>query len=217
MDKILDHAKNVNKIKDNKYFIKLNNKPTKDSFIKSQEAFINAVDMWSKALATIMTKLPTYEDRLLVLENLWDEHGCGDLNKCHVNTFRLFISDLGRKGRINTGTKYDSYDKVMKFNSKILEYVQGENWIKSVAMLGMIEYTYIDVSSCINKYVNNFIEQENINHYTLHETLDEKHARDLFKIIEAYYFNFKEDILEGINDGYKFMDNLYEDLCDFLE
>jgi|688.fasta_scaffold225571_1 hypothetical protein len=216
MESIIEYANNINNINENNYFKKLIKNPQLTFFLQSQECFIDAVDNWSKLLGLLITKVPTDRERLIIIENLYDEHGNGDLSKGHVNTFKLFLLSLGYNNDIklyDTGLK--SYKYVNKFNESLL-YSVNENWIFQCAMLGMIEFTYITVSTNIHNYVKNYIPANEINHYSLHEILDIKHATDLFSLITEYFESNKADIINGLETGYTFINNLYESLSEFL-
>ena len=71
------------------------------------------------------------------------------------------------------------------------------SWIYCTAMIGMIEYTYITASKNINMYVSKYKQVEN--HYSTHETLDDKHFNDLFSLIEPFYEDNEDEINNGIN------------------
>jgi hypothetical protein len=231
--KILDIAKKINKIDQNPYFRTLKNIPPVEQFLISQISFIKAVNHWSKILGYMLTILPSDKERCVIVENLYDEHGCGNPEDTHVNTFKKFIRSLddsyGSDG-YNNGydssydsyngyniTKLPSYDPVNEFNDRLMNKIKVSSWIYCVCMLGMIEYTYITVSTAIHNYASNFIDPEKINHYSLHEIVDVKHATDLLNLAEPYFHNHKSEIIEGLKYGYLCMDDMYKRLSLFLK
>lgn len=213
MQNIICTADKMNNIKNNKYLQKLNEKINLDNFIKSQIYFIAAVDNWSKILGIMISKVPSYKERIVLINNLKDEHGEENINNCHVITFKKFILSLLEI------TKKQEQEYFFKENKKYINnFINGlyelvkQDWIYAISALAMIEYVYINVSESIHKYISNFIDKNEIHHYSTHEIIDKHHAQELFSIIEPYYKN-NEDIIEnGIKYGYELLNKLYEDL-----
>lgn len=213
---VLEIANRMNNINNNPYFQKLNSVSV-EKFLNSQKSFICAVDFWSKILGSILTILPTYKERVIVIENLYDEHGCGDVSDSHVNTFKKFMESLGYKKDLPLSGSSEEYSAVNEFNSRLVNKIGASSWVYCVSMLGMIEYTYIDVSRNIHNYASNFIDPKDINHYSLHEIVDVKHATDLFRLVEPYYDNYHKEINEGLQYGYICLNDLYKGLSDYLK
>jgi hypothetical protein len=209
---IINYAEQINKINNNDYFVNLPNLSI-SQFLKTQECFISAVDHWSKMLGLMLYHLPT-EKRVVIIRNLYDEHGEGDLSKTHTNTFKLLLESLNYKENILIyNPNLPSYSIVSKFNQGLYDAINSESWQYSVAMMGMIEYTYITVSTHIHHYLTKYLPVENINHYSLHEVLDVEHATELFGLLdENINENIKEDIINGMNKGYELMNTLYDEL-----
>ena len=198
----------VNKINQNPYFKYLNDNLQLNDFLISQLDFVRAVDNWSKFLGVMVYKVPGVKERTVYVKNLYDEHGNGNIANAHVNTFADFINCIPGKcdyGRINT-------DIVDKFINGVDEFIRQRNWIVATALLGIIEYVYIDVSKNIHKYVANFMDYRKIPHYSLHETLDHVHSLELFELLDNYYSTHSADIHMGIKKGYNLIYNLYAEL-----
>lgn len=205
--------KNIN---NNRYITTLsnfNNVPIQN-FLKSQECFISAVDHWSKVLGLLLTKLPSPKERLVIVQNLYDEHGQGNIEKSHVNTFISLLKSLNYDKEIKLyNEELESYSIIKKFNESLVNAINNESWTYSVAMLAMIEYVYIDISRNIHNYLKNFLKDSKINHYELHEIVDEGHYKDLLQLLDGVD---AEDIDKGFEYGYELMDNMYHDLSYFL-
>jgi Iron-containing redox enzyme len=224
MEKLEIITSNINKINENEYFTKLKKKPILESFIKSQESFIDAVDNWSRALGLLLSRLPTDKERFVILQNLNDEHGNGDLNQSHVNTFRCLMNSLHQISSKKDNSQelklynqnFSSYTIVNIFNIKLNHYIMTQSWIFSVALIGMIEYTYLTVSHNMHQYLKNYFPEELINHYSLHETTDLKHYQDLLHLILPHWEFKKEEIINGFQEGYKIFNSLYQSLSPFL-
>ena len=212
----MSFVQTLNNIDNNPYFKKLNTIKI-ENFLKSQECFISAVDNWSKVLGILLSKVPTFKERAIIIDNLYDEHGEGNIENSHVNTFIKFMKSLGyEKELLINNDSLSSYEYVKLFNDKLLYKVNNKSWLFSVAMLGMIEYTYITISKYIHEYVSQFIISEDIHHYSLHEIVDVKHATELFELLNPYLDCNSEIIISGLLTGYELMDQLYKDLSQFL-
>lgn len=217
MEIILNHANKLNNIKNNQYLVQLSLNPKLEKFVNSQDSFIDAVDNWSKILGLLLTQLPGDQERSVIINNLYDEHGSGDLTKSHVNTFRQFMISLNYSKPLEL---YDqnklSYKIVKKFNNQLTNFITTNNWIQNVALLGMIEYIYITISTCIHNYVKQYIPIDHISHYSLHEIMDVKHSTELFELLVPYIHSHLADIEKGMQIGYRLFNELYDSLSTFL-
>jgi hypothetical protein len=201
MDSIIAFADKINKITECAYFVKLSTMPL-ESFIASQKGFITAVDHWSKLLAKLLIILPSDEHRIPIVENIHDEHGNGDSNKTHTKTFNRFLQSLGCGEALNPNNTYPTTPVINAFISDLSTALSTQDWIFCTAMLAIIEYTYITVSSHIHKYASKYLKEEHIEHYSLHEIMDSKHATDMFQLLCSHYETDKQKIEEGILYGY---------------
>jgi hypothetical protein len=211
LDKILSYANKVNKIQDNEFFARLPKLPL-DHFILSHVHFGSAVDCWSKVLGLLIALAPSYKERAIILRNLNDEHGNGDITQSHVATFEKFLSTLisHTKHDLQYYKEKGSSDFVAKFVDELLVMADDTklNWNAKLAALGMIEYVYINVSEYICEYVTKLIGIEEIEHYSIHNAIDYDHAMDFFKMLN--YDTDKTDIEAGIKYGYQILSNFYE-------
>ncbi len=216
MEQIINHAKSINKITSNEYFIKLPEINLSD-FVKTQVGFVYAVRNWSEVLLNIYLRTNSIEHRRILLKNLFDEHGENDAKKAHYFTFRnminsidksyeLIIDDISSNRRI---VNRFAADFIYSLCMKIMDPKTSLNYI--FGMIGIIEYVYIDVSKEIHKYFKK--HNLDIIHYDLHSTLDVEHSTDLFNCIDVEKNN---DYVEGINYGYNLFYELYSDMLIFL-
>lgn len=215
MDNIKETINKINTIEECSYFKILKKFPTKKSFVNSLSDFIIAVNEWSKILGLMIYKVPSDKERSVIINNLMDEHGNGDISKSHVNTFQLFINSLDNDSdRCKEILKnYNSYNhinqEVEQFVKQIIKILIIEDWIVTISMLGMIEYTYITVSKNIHNYAKNFIK--------LHEIADFKHSFDFFELVAPYYETDKSNINTGINLGYTIIYEYFGSISKYLE
>ena len=212
MEKIIN---SINKIDDNLFIIKLRNNIGIDKFIKTYIYFEEAVNNWSIILSKLIVKVPTYKERYPVINNLYDEHGNGNLNENHVSTFKRLMEKLID---VNNDKSYEKYlvesskNEIDSFNSTLESIIDNRNWLYSFAVLGMIEYVYITISKEIHCYVKNFINSD-VDHYSIHEIVDDKHSKDFFDVLNDHYLENKLLINEGLQKGYDIFNKLYYELA----
>jgi len=200
MNNIINHLDDINKISQNPYFINLPNLSL-EQFVKSQKSFIHAINNWSKVLAILIGRTDDPKNRIILLDNLNEENGNGDLSKTHVNTFRELLKLCDYTGECNIEPH------IYIFNKFLLDYVQNGDYNIAVAILGAIEYTYITVSKLIYEYLSKYIDVENKEtHYHKHEIIDYKHATDLFSIVG------NENVIKGLDIGYMLLYDLYVEM-----
>lgn len=211
MENILTYAESINKINNNEYFKRLNNLSL-ENFISSQTDFIYAVDNWSKILGIMVSKVPSHKERAILIKNLYDEHGNGNLEQSHVETFKKLLHNLNKNISGPLIIHVQNIEYINIFNNQLLDATNYKNWIFCIGMLAMVEYTYITVSNIIHNYISKFIVSDDIHHYSLHEIIDETHSIELFQLVESSYTNYKDDIFEGMNYGYQIMYELYKNL-----
>ncbi|MDA9656774.1 iron-containing redox enzyme family protein [Candidatus Marinimicrobia bacterium] len=199
----------------NYYFAKLrNDELTLEEFQKSQLNFFDAVLSFTKPMFIISSKLDSYEQRLLVLENIFEEHGNGDIAKNHGKTFEEYLILLGvnkkeiKNRRINKSSQ--------NFNLSLIEYSQKESTYFSLAMMGIIEERYSEMSKLISEKLlkNKWLTEKTLVHYKVHEKLDIEHAESFYHLISSKWLdkNIRKDIKKGLLFGNNLILNLYTDL-----
>lgn len=221
MESLLAYADQINVINENPYFKGLKHgQPTDQrqlqAFIRTQERFMAAIRAWPLLLAQSLTYFHDPESRLVIIKNLWDEHGNGDVAGCHINTFDRYLDALCAKAGIkrSEASMYDvAYNATTKFIAALNELYKT-NQTQYVSALAMIEYVYIDVSKNIHAYVSQFIDPSKIEHYSLHEVLDVSHSRELFSLVvdrwsNRLYGSSRTDVMAGIQEGHRLFYALY--------
>jgi pyrroloquinoline-quinone synthase len=126
------------------------------------------------------------------------------------------MASLSIQEAVSYAQTHPSYEPVKIFNGRIQNMVAKDSWIFSAAALGAIEYCYITASKNIHNYAKHFLSADKITHYSLHETMDVKHATDLFSIIEERWGEDKDHIISGLQFGYFCLDELYLGTSKFL-
>lgn len=215
-DKINQLLKEVD-ILNNPYFKHLKDGSfTKEDFLETQMQFYFAVKFFNRPMTILASKIPTESLRLEVLHNVWEEHGEGDVKKMHVHTFMAFLRALGA---IDDKVVQEQvlWPEVRIFNTCLVGACALDDYMTGVAMRGIIERMFCDISACIGQAVidRGWFTKENIVHYNLHAELDIKHAQDFFTIVEGFYEASEEHryhINQGLALGATVFYNLYRDL-----
>ncbi len=191
------------------------NSTSRSQFCQSQLGFREAVESFSQAIAAVMARVPRVEDRLMLINNLAEEHGHGHLLRSHKYTFRQYLVALGAtEADLQTPVPIG----VLGFNQSILNYFLVQPAEFSAALLGMIEHLYIGISQTIAKTIHNrgWTVPGNQSRYAVHEILDVEHSRELFKISEPFWqegrSSSRAGIIQAMNLAAYYFWNLYQDL-----
>lgn len=148
---------------------------TKEEFLKSQTGFYYAVRAFPQMLCKLASQIESSEERLRVVENIWEEHGNGSIRKFHTQSFITYLKSLGLE------------------NKPLAHNYFVDNWIKESLSLDLsaaqysvylagIEYIYAKISHLICKTLENFDLICVQNHYENHANLDIHHAQDLLDV-----------------------------------
>lgn len=197
----VDRILKENSYLENDYFLALINKEmSKEQFIKTQLQFYYAVVHFVVPLSYTAASIPTYTQRLNIIKNIWEEHGEGDLNQTHGSTFTEFLKRLTQNSDITIPA---SEHAVNLFNGSLNQLTRDEHFLTGVAVMGMIERMFADISASIGTEVIalDWLKKEKMIHYTVHQELDCIHAEDFFSILRPYYS--EENSREIINAGLK--------------
>lgn len=108
-----------------------------DVFKKSQINFYSAVCYFPRPLFMLCARIDSYSKRLSILENIFDEHGNGDVKKSHGETYKQYLINLGTEKDMKSGQIVDKlFFRVKKEGSKTTPFlcfvVGGERGIRTV-------------------------------------------------------------------------------------
>ena len=207
--------KDITPIRKNYYFSRLiNDELSLEEFQKSQLNFFDAVLSFTKPMFIISSKLDSYEQRLCILENIFEEHGNGDIAKSHGKTFEEYLILLGVNKKEIKNRNIDKSSQ--KFNLSLIERSQKESTYFSLAMMGIIEERYSEMSKLISEKIlkNKWLTEKTLIHYKVHEKLDIDHAESFYRLISSKWLNksIQEDIKKGLRFGNELILNLYTGL-----
>ena len=199
-------------ILDNPYFAALRD-GTMDhaTFVRTQRQFFFAVRFFSRPMAALMARMPDSESRRVLMHNLAEEHGFDDEADgglhpamAHDRTFLAFLATLG----VDSMSGETEGPAVRAFNLALLGACQNEPPALAFASLGIIEYTFADISALIGKAVveRGWIAQSELVHYKLHAAIDKRHASEFFAAIEMADV---QTMTDGLALGLHIFDQLY--------
>ncbi len=186
---------------------------SREAFCQSQIPFRFAVESFSQALAAVLARMPILEERLTLANNVAEEHGHGDRLRSHKFTFRQYLQALGASvDDLTSPCKIP----VLAFNQSILSYSLTQSGEAGAALLGMIEYLYVDISGAIahTLYQRQWTAPGSQSHYAVHEKLDVEHARELLALAEPSWHESRSraQAAQGILLGAYYFWRLYGDL-----
>lgn len=178
-------------------------KATQHEFLTSQEGFFYAVKAFPQMLAKLASLIEDSESRMLVIENLWEEHGQGNEKLFHTNSYYQYLQSLGLNKDI----------KEIKHNPWIEDWIKlslNKNYTATqyAAYLAGIEYIYARISKIISDRLQSFTLFCEQIHYEKHSVLDYAHAAELLEVAikckkdesdEEIFNVFKESIDEFLN------------------
>jgi pyrroloquinoline-quinone synthase len=198
----------------NPYFTDLGSgEMSKSRFINTQYQFYHAVTHFTRLLALISASIPTYEERVNIIKNLWEEHGEGNMDMTHGSTFTTFMKRLTKEPSVSFPSAGPA---VSKFNQSLEEICLKENYLVGTAALGMIERMFADISLFIGQMTvkHKWLSNIEMIHYNLHQDLDHIHAADFFNILQPHLPEKEKSALirQGLEKGAVIFLNLYTDL-----
>lgn len=213
IDDILDESN----FRTNPFFIALRDGTfSKSDFIETQIQFFFAIVFFNRPMAALAAKIPTAQLRLEVLRNVWEEHGEGDFQHTHSETFIEFLKRLG--GILPADIECRAlWPEIRAFNTTLTGCCVLDEYLTGVGLMGIIERMFAEISAWIgNEIVNRgWIAQSSVIHYRLHEALDIKHSQDFFDVLEYSWEKSPEDqyaIEQGLRLGAYIFNRLYDDL-----
>lgn len=191
------------------------------AFQATQEQFFFAVEFFSRPLAALVARIPEPGQRLDVLHNLLEEHGELDPTRFHVTTFRAFLERIGvDPARLLT---LAVWPEVRAFNSVLLTACVHDELEVGVGCLGIVEQGFASISAAIGRAVveRGWVPAGRLVHYRLHEEVDERHAAELYRVIEPSWdegprragaLPRRYYVEQGLELGAYVFDRLYRDL-----
>ncbi len=201
----------------NPFFVALNDGSfERDDFVETQVQFYFIVTFFSRPMAAVAARIPDAKARVEVLRNVWEEHGEGDLSLAHGATFAEFLRRLAGIEACDLGERA-LWPEARLFDTALSGAAALDEHLVGVAMLGMIERMFVDISGWIGRAVveRGWLPADQMVHYNLHEGLDVKHAGDFFDVLRPRWERdpgSRYTIEQGLRLGATAFDTLYRGL-----
>lgn len=141
-------------------------------------------------LGAVAGNITDDKTRFPIIENLWEEHGSGDLNQSHRLLFERFAEA--------TGVSTDRLKTVEPLSTTaiccehLLDTCLDKDFITSLGALGPgTEYftndEYIKIVEGLRKY--DFLDEKALEFWTVHISLDEEHYSEMVEAIIPWCSN----------------------------
>jgi pyrroloquinoline quinone (PQQ) biosynthesis protein C len=188
-------------------------KASQQEFLISQEGFFYAVKAFPRMLAKLASLIEDSENRFLVIENLWEEHGQGEAKLFHTNSYYQYLQSLGLEKDI----------KEIKHNPWVDDWIKlvmnkDYNATQYASYLAGIEYIYARISKIISDHIqsfNLFCEQM---HYEKHSLLDYEHAAELLQVaVRCQNGETEDEIFNVFKDSINDFLNMFEKMVILTE
>ena len=215
MDSYINTLKTDTPILSQIYFSKLTDGfMSLEVFKKSQANFYSAVCYFSRPMFLLCSRIDNYEERLIILENIFDEHGNGKIQDSHGNTYKKYLLTLGVSE--NDINKTFNHSAVSNFYSIIDKTVESDNIETAIAMFGIIEDRYTEISSSISTSLinNNWLKKNQLSHYVIHKELDIYHAEQFYKLVRHKWTEgiCRDNIIKGLKLGNTIIFDIFNNL-----
>lgn len=143
-------------------------------FLLSQIPFFYAVKGFPRMLCRLASLIEDSEERLLVVENIYEEHGHSNTKKFHTETYKEYLSALGWDGQYHKNPWVEEWiNKVLNLPYNATEYS---------IYLSAIEYIYALICSDISTHINKLNLKHEQSHYKKHAQLDWEHGYELLSV-----------------------------------
>lgn len=189
---------------------------SKKGFLDSQMSFAHLVEFFSRPMASMVANIPNAHRRMMIVDNLWEEHGKGNPEKIHGRTILTLIDRLG--GDSAQVAHNEVTPSIQIFNTALKGIATFEDYRISAAVFSGIERAFVDISTLICKAIVNrgWLPVESITHYALHKELDIRHAEDFLAVVQDDWINHPESremIKHGVKLGAELFVRVYTDFA----
>jgi pyrroloquinoline-quinone synthase len=178
----------------------------------------HVVEHFPRFLAAILTNIPDYRLRLPLVENLFEEHGRMNVNLVHLETYRQFLHGIGVTEAELAGSR--PIVPVLAYNRAVTDLCLHYPYPEGLAALGVIEEIVARVSPIVGAYAKAQYasEQQQLAHFTDHETLDVTHANEIYELAAQLYEGENRPLIErGLELGMYYHTRLYTDILAYVQ
>ncbi len=188
---------------------------SREDFIETQIQFLFAVVFFSRPMMVLAGRMGRNEHRTALLENVFEEHGEGNLSVSHERTFLQLLERLGvNHNHIESRAEWP---EVRAFNTVLAGVCMLDDLYTAQATLGIIEDLFSTISADIGHSIlsRGWLGPDEIIHYATHETLDIEHAEGFYApLYQAWQRHPRHayQIQQGLELGAHIFLTMYEHL-----
>lgn len=158
---------------ENKYHCFFKN-AQQEEFLLSQIPFFYAVKAFPRMLCRLASMIEDSESRLLVVENIYEEHGQSNMKNFHTETYKEYLTALGWSGNYHKNPWVEDWiNKVLTLPYNAVEYA---------VYLSGIEYIYALICADISTHIETLDLRGEQTHYKKHAQLDWEHGYELLSV-----------------------------------
>ena len=138
-------------------------------------------------LAAAAANIPDDKTRMPIVENLWEEHGEGKIEKSHRILYNNFAASLGVSAEELNAAKALPTTSICCEN--LLNLCHDGHFIESLGALGpgtefFTNEEYSIIANGLKKY--DFLTDEDIEFWLVHISLDEDHYSEMLEALEPW-------------------------------
>lgn len=170
------------------------------------------VACFPRFLAAVIANIADHRERMVLVDNLYVEHGA--MNPAHVHevTYRGFLRQLGLDDDAIAG--HEPGLGVVVYNRAMLDLCRAQPVAEALGALGVVEEVVARVSVAVRRYVQRLEGPMEEAHFSVHETLDLRHADEIYDLVEPFYANGARAAVErGMRLGHYYHLRLYSDVA----
>jgi pyrroloquinoline-quinone synthase len=162
---------------------------SRSELLRSQIPFFHAVEAFPRMLCKLAAMVKTSEARLLLVENIWEEHGSGKGGQAfHTSTFKTHLNALGWTG--------PCLERCPFLDDWICRLLGSDSPQELFLSLAAIEYLYAVVSETITDTLGRHDLLCEQHHYEKHSELDWEHGKELIEAMVQAGYEFEENIFD---------------------
>jgi len=182
-------------------------------FVETQIQFYSAVCFFNRPMAILAAKIPDPKLRSPIIQNIWEEHGEGQVSHQHGQTFLTLLTRLAGI-TANDIAKCPLWPEVDQFNLTLIGVCTMEPPVVAAGTLGIIEHMFSDISVRIGQGIINreWLPEDKLTHYQRHAVVDQRHAEDLLAVLRPHWPDRAPDITRGLRLGAHAFSALYRGL-----
>lgn len=173
----------------------------------------HVVAAFPRFLAAALANIPRWDRRMLLVENLFEEHGGLDASKVHEVTYRQLVAALGVPEAVQRDHRPGLGATV--YVRAVMDVCLHQPTAEALGALGVIEEVVARASLAVGTYLRR-LDRDGAcgdTHFTVHETLDLQHADEIYGLAQHHIDSGERESVErGMRLGHYYHLRLYSDV-----